>query len=122
MRLEANRGVHPDEHLILPLIGTFDTTWIEDFIQVLLRRIAREKARLVFINITGLLVMNGDGASGLLQGMQAATLLGARCGLIDVRPEIAEALVTLGVSLDGITTAATLEQAVWRELAVRGLS
>jgi rsbT co-antagonist protein RsbR len=58
----------------------------------------------------------------LLQGVQAATLLGARCVLIGVRPEIAEALVALGVSLDGMTTAATLEQAVRRELAIGGLS
>jgi anti-anti-sigma factor len=108
--------------LILPLIGEFDTARIEDFMRVLLCGIAREKARLVFIDITGLLVMDSDGAAGLLQGVQAATLLGARCVLIGVRPEIAEALVALGVSLDGMTTAATLEQAVRRELAVGGLS
>jgi rsbT co-antagonist protein RsbR len=108
--------------LILPLIGEFDTARIEDFIRVLLCGIAREKARLVFIDITGLLVIDSDGAAGLLQGVQAATLLGARCVLIGVRPEIAEALVALGISLDGMTTAATLEQAMRRELAVRGLS
>jgi hypothetical protein len=44
--------------------------------------------------------------------------------LVGVRPEIAQALVALGTSLDGLATAANLQQALWNELGPRrnGLS
>ncbi len=102
--------------LIMPLIGNFDGPRVEQFTEVLLRSIEREQARLVLIDITGLPLLDTAGASGLIAGVHAASLLGARCVLAGVRPEIAETLVGLGVSFDGIETAATLQQALQREL------
>jgi anti-anti-sigma factor len=98
--------------LVLPLIGEFDADRISDFMEVLLSSIERYRARMVLIDITGLPLLDPDGAAGLVQSVQAATLLGARCVLVGVRPEIAESLVSLGVSLDTLATAATLQQAL----------
>lgn len=102
--------------LIMPLIGQFDVERAEDFITVLLQGIERERARLVLIDITGIPGMDAASANGLLRGIQAATLLGARCVLVGIRPEMAETLVALNLNLDDLSTAATLEQALQREL------
>jgi rsbT co-antagonist protein RsbR len=64
-------------------------------------------------------LLDTAGAAGLLQGVRAAALLGARCVLVGVRPEIAQSLVPLGVPLSELTTAATLQQAVLNELRAR---
>jgi anti-anti-sigma regulatory factor/PAS domain-containing protein len=99
-----------DGVLVLPLIGDFDRARIEEFMSVLLTSIEREHAHLVLIDITGLPTLDAAGASGLLQSVHAASLLGTRCVLVGVRPEIAESLVALGISLDGLESAATLQQ------------
>lgn len=104
--------------LILPLIGDLDAGRIDDFISVLLHSIERERARLVLIDITGLPLLDTFGAQALINAVQAAGLLGARCVLVGVRPEIAESLVSLGISLEGVGTAANLQQALLREIQV----
>lgn len=98
--------------LILPLVGDFSGERINDFITVLLEGIERRKAGTVLIDITGLSLLDTVGAHGLLSGVRAAALLGARCVLVGVRPEVAQSLVSLGLSLEEIVTAPTLEQAV----------
>lgn len=102
--------------LVLPMIGHFDAERIRDFSQVLLTNIEREHARVVLIDITGLPFLDTEGAAGFLRGVQAAGLLGSRCVLVGVRPEIAQSLVNLGVSSSCLETAATLQQALQREI------
>jgi anti-anti-sigma factor len=101
-----------DGVLVLPLIGEFDADRIGTFSTVLLDSIERERARIVLIDITGLPLLDHAGAAGLLHGVQAARLLGARCVLVGVRPDIAQTLISLGISLKDLTTAATLQQAL----------
>ncbi len=102
--------------LVLPLIGEFDSVRSADFMPHLLASIERERARLVFIDLTGIPVLDPVAATGLLRGVQAATLLGARCVLVGIRPDIAQTLVMLGIAFTGFKTAATLEQALSAEL------
>jgi anti-anti-sigma regulatory factor len=102
--------------LVLPLIGAFDSERIEAFVGVLLAGVERERAHLVLIDVTGIPLLDAAAAAGLLRGVRAAALLGARSVLVGIRPEIAEALVALGVPLDQVSTAATLRQALAAEL------
>jgi anti-anti-sigma factor len=105
-----------DGVLVLPLVGSFDQERADEFMRVLLHGIEREQARLVLLDVTGIPLLDTTGARRLMQGVQAAALLGARCVLVGVRPEIAQSLVVLGVSLDELGVAATLQQAVQDEL------
>lgn len=105
-----------DGVLVLPLVGPIDSGRIAEFTRVLLGGIERERARLVLIDVTGVPLLDEVAAAGLLRGVRAAGLLGARCVLVGVRPEIAEALVALGVPLGRLATAATLQQAIRDEL------
>lgn len=102
--------------LVLPLVGSFDSRRIAELTDVLLKGIERERARLVLIDITGIPLLDEAGAAGLLRAVRAAGLLGARCVLVGIRPEIADALVALGVPLNGLATASTLQQALGSEL------
>ncbi len=102
--------------LVLPLIGAFDSERSADFMPTLLAGIERERARLVFIDLTGIPPLDTLAAEGLLRGVQAATLLGAHCVLIGIRPDMAQALVALDIPLTGFKTAATLAQALSAEL------
>jgi anti-anti-sigma regulatory factor/PAS domain-containing protein len=102
--------------LILPLVGDFDGARINEFIGVLLEGIERQQASTVLIDITGLPLLDTAGAQGLLTGVRAAALLGARCVLVGVRPEVAQSIVSLGLALDELITAPTLEQAVLQRL------
>jgi rsbT co-antagonist protein RsbR len=109
-----------DGVLVLPLIGAFDGDRLEALATTLLAGVERARARLVLIDLTGLPLMDQTAAAGLLRVVRAAALLGARCVLVGVRPEIAESLVGLGVPLDGLATAATLRQVLTDELRVAG--
>ncbi len=102
--------------VVLPLIGNFDQERAEDFTQVLLGGIQQYRAHLVLIDITGILMLDTTSATALLRGIQGAALLGTRCMLVGIRPEIAEALVALGLPLDTFATAATLAQGLQQEL------
>ena len=44
--------------------------------------------------------------------MSAARLMGAECIISGIRPQIAQTIIHLGVSLAGVTTKATLADAV----------
>ena len=102
--------------LVLPLIGAFDIARAEEFIEVLLQGIELAGARLVLIDLTGIPLLDTEGAAAILRGVRAAGLLGARCVLAGVRPEIAQALVAFDVALEELATAPTLQQALEIEL------
>lgn len=102
--------------LVLPLVGVLDTARIEGFTTALLQRIERTRTHTALIDITGVPLLDAAGAAGLLSAVQAARLLGTRCVLVGVRPEIAQALVALGAPLADLETAATLQQALLGEI------
>ncbi|MGQ9927152.1 MAG: STAS domain-containing protein [Chloroflexaceae bacterium] len=102
--------------LVMPLIGEFNGARMQEFLEVLLQGIETRRASTVMLDITGLAHLDAEGAQGLLTGMHAASLLGARCMLVGVQPEVAQALIATGVTLSDVPTAATLEQAVVGQL------
>jgi rsbT co-antagonist protein RsbR len=102
--------------LVMPLVGRFDAARLREFIDVLAREIEQLRARLVLFDITGLPLLDQEGAKTLIDAVGVANLLGAHCVLVGVRPEIAESIVALGVDLQKLHTAPTLEQALQDEI------
>jgi anti-anti-sigma regulatory factor/PAS domain-containing protein len=98
--------------IVLPLIGEFDAPRAQQFIETLLAGIEEACAHLVLIDITGISLLDTAGANMILSGIKAASLLGARCVLAGIRPEIAQTLVALGIPMDDISTTSTLQQAI----------
>ncbi|KPV46758.1 hypothetical protein SE17_43015, partial [Kouleothrix aurantiaca] len=68
------------------------------------------RARAVLLDITGVPVIDTQVAHTLIRTGQAVQLLGARMILTGIRPEIAQALVGLGVELSSMITYSTLQR------------
>ncbi|MEM8532684.1 MAG: STAS domain-containing protein [Chloroflexota bacterium] len=101
-----------DGVIVLPLIGTFDRSRIDDFPRSLLQGIKRQRARLILLDFTGMPLVDQDVAATILSGVQAASLLGARCLFVGIRPEIADALISSNTPLGQMKSFATLQEGI----------
>lgn len=102
-----------DAHtLVMPLVGALDSARIRELQSQALGAIERVRARTLLLDITGVPVVDTQVAQGLIQVIQATRLLGAEPMLIGVRPEVAQTMVSLGIDLAGVRTAASLESAL----------
>ncbi|MBX0329459.1 HAMP domain-containing protein [Oscillochloris sp. ZM17-4] len=112
--LEMSTPIIPiDNHvLVMPLVGTIDSQRARQTMATLMRGIEVDRARTAIIDITGVPVIDTQVAKALLDIAQAVRLLGARAILTGIRPEVAQSIVGLGIDLDGITTYATLQDAI----------
>jgi len=100
-----------DGILALPLIGTLDSARSELVMQSLLQKIVETSASIAIIDITGVPTVDTLVAQHLLKTVTAARLMGANCFISGIRPQIAQTIVHLGVSLGDITTKANLKDA-----------
>lgn len=95
--------------LVVPLIGVFDHVRAARMHTQLLETIAQLRAHVLLLDITGVLVVDTEMALSLMTVVSSARLLGCEVVMVGIRPEIAQALVSLGVNLNTITTQASLE-------------
>lgn len=105
--LPVHQGV-----LVIPLVGVIDTARARQFRETVLEAVEERQARRVIIDVTGLPILDEAVARLILQTAQATRLLGARTTLAGIRPELAQTLVGLGVSLQGIEASADLQSAM----------
>jgi len=110
--LELSTPVLPieDQIIIVPLIGSVDSRRANQFTEAVLNSIIEHQADIVIIDITGVPLVDTQVANHLIKTVQAATLLGAQCILVGVRPEIAQTIVRLGIEFDQIVTAGNLKK------------
>jgi rsbT co-antagonist protein RsbR len=98
--------------LIMPLVGALDSTRLQQIQEQALRALEHKSARYLVLDITGVPVVDSQVAQGLLSVVQAARLLGAQVLLVGIRPEVAQAIVGLGLDLREIYTASDLQSAL----------
>jgi rsbT co-antagonist protein RsbR len=101
-----------EDILVLPLIGTVDSRRSQQVVDSLLRGIAENRARFALLDITGVPIVDTQVANALIRAAQAVQLLGAQVVLTGIRPEVAQMLVSLGVSLNGVVTRGTLQAGI----------
>ncbi len=73
-------------------------------------QVGRFRARAVILDVTALDVVDSFATRTLRGIAYAARLRGARTVVVGIQPEVACALVELGLTLDGIATALDLEE------------
>jgi len=105
----------------LPLIGTLDSARTQVVMETLLQRIVETEASIAIIDITGVPTVDTLVAQHLLKAVAAARLMGADCIISGIRPQIAQTIVHLGVTLGEVTTKATLADAFALALTRTGL-
>ncbi len=108
-----------DDIITLPLVGAIDSARAAEMTEKLLHRISDRGADYVLIDLTGVDIVDTMTAAHLVRLTHAAKLLGARCVLTGVRPEVARTLVEIGVHLGGLMTLRTLRDGLRACLALR---
>ena len=98
--------------LAVPMIGTLDSARTQMVMESLLQRIVDTGSELAIIDITGVPTVDTLVAQHLLKTVTAIRLMGADCIISGIRPQIAQTIVHLGIDLQGITTKATLADAL----------
>ena len=101
-----------DGVLALPMIGTLDSARTQVVMESLLQRIVETGAEIAIIDITGVPTVDTLVAQHLLKTVTAIRLMGADCIISGIRPQIAQTIVHLGIDLQGVTTKATLADAL----------
>jgi anti-anti-sigma factor len=98
-----------DAILVLPLIGTIDSSRAAQVVEALLEAVSRQNAQVLIIDITGVAVVDSSVVEHLLRAARAARLLGTTVLLVGIGPEVAQTIVQLGADLSGIVTRSTLQ-------------
>lgn len=101
-----------DTTLVMPLVGALDTTRLAQVQARAMETLQDSKARHLILDITGVPVVDTQVAQGLLQVIQAAHLLGSQVVLVGIRPEVAQAIVGLGISLGSVVTRSSLQSGI----------
>jgi rsbT co-antagonist protein RsbR len=110
-----------DGVLALPMIGTLDSARTQVVMETLLQRIVDTGSEIAIIDITGVPTVDTLTAQHLLKTVTAIRMMGADCIISGIRPQIAQTIVHLGIDLQGVTTKATLADALGLALKRSGL-
>jgi anti-anti-sigma regulatory factor len=98
--------------LLVPLIGAIDSQRAQQIISAVLEAIGGQRAQTVFLDVTGVPIVDTQVASSLIQTARAAILLGARVVMVGIRPEIAQSIVGLGIDLSHLKMYSDLASAI----------
>ena len=101
---------------VMPLVGTIDTERAKLIMENLLEGVVKQRAEVVLLDITGVPVVDTMVAHHIIQAADAVRLVGAKCMLVGIRPEIAQTIVTLGINLNDFTTTSTLQRGMQKAL------
>ena len=105
---------------LLPLVGQLDSDRAERITLALLSAVARQRARVVLIDISGVPRVDGVIANHLLSAAHAVRLLGATPLLVGMSPDVARTMVDEGLELGRLTTLADLERGLRHALKLTG--
>lgn len=97
---------------IMPLIGTIDTERAKQIMENLLTGVVKQRSEVVLIDITGVPVVDTMVAHHIIQAAEAVRLVGAKCMICGIRPEIAQTIVSLGINLNEIVTKNSLKKGI----------
>lgn len=98
--------------VLLPVIGRVDSHRAQQIMEVLLQGVAQYQARIVILDITGIISMDREVAENLMQSARAVKLLGAQVILTGIGPVLAQTLVQLGADFSGLITLSTLQSGI----------
>ncbi|WP_282156218.1 RsbT co-antagonist protein RsbRA [Cytobacillus gottheilii] len=107
-----------DNITVMPLVGTIDTERAKQIMENLLQGTVKHRSEVVLIDITGVPVVDTMVAHHIIQAADAVRLVGAKCMIVGIRPEIAQTIVNLGIDLNQITTKNTLKKGIEAALEI----
>lgn len=103
--------------LVLPIVGRVDEARAAALLTSLLAAAERSAAELLILDVTGATELGAAALSHIVRMVRGAGLLGARCLLVGVRPEVARGLIELEAELPELETARDLQSGIALALA-----
>lgn len=97
---------------LLPLIGDIDTTRAKMILEHTLRQCAERDIHHLFVDFSGVAMIDTMVAHQLFQLLKALKLIGVKATLSGIRPEIAQTAVQLGLSFENTAIKNSLAQAL----------
>lgn len=98
--------------LALPIIGTVQADRAQNMTEAMLARVVAERATHVILDLTGAGDIAAGTAASLLRMAQSVRLLGSRCILTGLSPEMAKTLVKLDFDSSQVVTLPQLADAL----------
>lgn len=98
--------------LLLPVIGRVDAARADHMQEALLSAIAKQRARAVILDLTGMAALGGDAMDALLRITKASALMGVRCVISGITARAATAMVGQRVELRAADIFGTVEGAL----------
>ncbi len=95
--------------IVMPIIGSIDTTRARDITRALLAGISQHRAQIAILDITGVPIVDSGVADHLNRSIQAARLKGTHTIITGISEAVAEAIVDLGIDWRGIETVRDLQ-------------
>ncbi|MGB5306378.1 MAG: STAS domain-containing protein [Gammaproteobacteria bacterium] len=111
-----------DGVLTLPIIGTLDSSRTMNVMNKLLTQIEINRAKVVVIDVTGVQAIDSQVSHHLIQMIRAIGLMGSVAIITGIRPEIARALTSLNIDLEGVTTRSSLAEGLKEAFRYLGIS
>lgn len=111
-----------DGVLTLPIIGTLDSSRTMLVMEALLNRIAKDHARTVVMDLTGVKRIDSQVSHHLIQMVRAVQLMGSDAIVTGIHPEIARALVSLNIDFSNVTTRASMSDGLKEAFCRMGIT
>ena len=102
--------LHQGSYLVASIHTALDDTQMVRFRNDLIEAIGRRRARGVIIDVAALDVLDSFGSNTLHDIAEMARLRGARTVIVGIQPDVAFAMVRLGMGTGSIPTALDLEE------------
>ena len=109
-----------DRILVLPLIGILDSTRAQRVMEVLLNRIIETQTEMVIMDVTGVATMDTEVTNHLIRTIQSTALLGSKCVITGINPEVAQSMVQLGMDMSKLVTKRDLQDGLKYGLSTMG--
>ena len=113
--LQVGRGI-----LLVPIIGILDSRRSQAVMDKMLQTILATRAKAAIIDITGVAAIDTAVSSHILKISRATKLMGCRCVISGVSPEVAQSVVDLGIDMGDLATEADMQDAIEYALDIRG--
>ncbi|MCK6592734.1 MAG: XylR N-terminal domain-containing protein [Polyangiaceae bacterium] len=106
--------------IAMPIVGSLDPARAADTAEVLLRRIVKERARCVLLDVTGMRSFDATEARRIEAMIAGAALLGAHVVLTGVNPGVAQSLAAARIDMGRASVRRTLKEGFVKGLQILG--
>ena len=113
--LQVGRGI-----LLVPIIGILDSRRSQAVMDKILQTILATRAKAAIIDITGVATIDTAVSNHILKISRATRLMGCRCIISGVSPDVAQSVVDLGIDMGVLATEADMQDAIGYAFNIRG--